>query len=177
MKSFIALACLALPLAAQEVTELKPFFIEVYVDQPLSGIKDSVGKNAGLGANLGYVFHSQQRHNGSLAMAFKIDEDQFSDKSTKREAHGVGIGPEFTVYFRPDFKGVFLSGEALFYAWSLTNRNTGDLQNQTYFRSGGALSVGYRFRNGCCVEAVWKSVVLDRDLRMESLGLGFRMHL
>lgn len=176
MKSLIALGCLALPLAAQEAREARPAFVELHVDQPLKGLKDSVGNGAGMGANLGYVFHAQKGARWCHTLSVKVDSDEFADRATQREAHGIGIGPELTLYFGPECKGAFFSAEVTLYAWSLTNRNSGALQNQSFLRSGGALSIGYRFRNGYSVEALWKSATVDSDLRMESLGLGFRLN-
>lgn len=176
MKTVLALACLALPLAAQELSEPRPIIVEVHVDRPLKGLKDSVGKGIGGGFSLGYVFHSKHRDRWSHTLAIKMAFDEFSDTASKREAHGIGVGPELTLYFGPGDKGAFLSAERLLFAWSLSNRDAGILQDQTFLRSGGALAIGYRFECGYSVEALWKSSTLDRDLRMESVGLGFRIN-
>lgn len=138
LKSFIALTGLNLPLAAQERPESHPFSFELHVDQPQSGLKDSIGHGAGGGASWGCVFDSQSKSRLGRAFAIKVGSDQFSDRATRREAHGVGIGPEFTLYFGPELKGAFLSFEANAYAWSLTNRNTGGIRGpaKTRRRSG-----------------------------------------
>jgi hypothetical protein len=168
------LALLALPLGAQELRDPQPMFIEIRIDAPLSGLKDAVGNHPAINANVGYVFHSDAR--GHFTMAFRLDADEFQDTTTHRGAQGVGFGPEISVFFRPGFQGFFMNAGFTVSDWSLTKRDDGTLQDQHYTRAGASLAFGYRFKKNWSLEAVYKSVNIDQDLHLDSVGLGLRMN-
>jgi len=178
MKHIIpALAILALPLAAQETQLPQPGFIQLNFEMPVQGLKDQVDHRMGLGGSLGYVFYGSGKANHpNLTLAVKLDTDEFSNGSTHREAHGVGIGGEFTVYFQSGFRGAYLSAAPSLCVWSLTDRDQGSLANRHYVRGGGTIALGYRFARDYSLEAHWKSVTLDQDLQLSSFGLGLKLH-
>ncbi len=171
----LLLAILALPLAAQEAPISQPAFVQLNLEQPTQELKDQVDNRMGLGGSLGYVFYQSRKGLGAT-LAVKLDTDDFSNGSTRREAHGVGIGGEFTVYFQSGFRGAYLSAAPTLYVWSLTDRSNGPLANQHYVRGGGTIALGYRFAKGYSVEAHWKSATVDQDLQLSSLGLGLKVH-
>jgi hypothetical protein len=175
MKRIIpVLAILALPLSAQDGQNPQTAFIQLNLDMPGQGLKSHVGDQMGSGCSLGYVFHTAPK--GYATFALKLENDDFSNSSTRHEAHGVGIGAEFTFYPHAGLRGLYLSAAPTLHFWSLTDRDKGALNNQQYVRSGGSVALGYRLSPRFSVEAHWKSATLDEDLQLSSYGLGVKLH-
>jgi len=168
------LAILALPLSAQEHPNARPAFIQLNLDMPSQGLKGHVGNQVGSGCSLGYVLHGTA--DGGTTFALKLDADDFSNDSTRHEAHGVGVGVELTIYPHSGMGGLYVSVAPSLHFWSLTDREKGALTNQQYVRSGGTVALGYRFTPRFSVEAHWKSATLDQDLQISSYGLGVKLH-
>lgn len=169
-----ALTILALPLVAQDHPISQPGFVQLNLSAPVHGLKDQVGNRTGMGGSLGYIFYATPKQDASIAL--RLESDDFSNSSTRREAHGVGIGGEFTVYFQSGLRGAYLSATPSLYIWSLTDRNNGVLTNQQYVRGGGTIALGYRFAKRFSLEANWKSATVDQDLQLSSFGVGVKLH-
>lgn len=177
MRAFLLalLTGLALPLTAKGPAEETPLSLEVHGLGSAAELKDFVDRG-GIGGSWSFAFYDRNWRRGTISLGTRLGYNDFSNGSTKREAHLIDAGFELTLYpFRPH-QGWYIKVAPTLSLSSLTNRDNGTLQEQRYARAMTVLSTGWRFRNGICAEALYQSVNIDERMNLSSYGAGLRVH-
>lgn len=171
----ILCAALGLPLAAKEPTELSPVSLEVHGLGSGQELKEFVDRG-GSGCSWSYAFYNRSWRTGAVSLGTRIGYNDFTNSTTKREAHLLDGGFELSLYpFRPH-QGWYIKVATTLSLSSLSNRDNGTLQEQRYARAMSVLSTGWRFRNGLCAEALYQSIRIDERMNLSSYGAGLRVH-